>query len=89
MKCPNLTCKKEILCYAEDIKDEKGNELVDIICPFCSVHKDGYWLLILGEIEFNDRSELDGIKVRSIVEKLEEVLHETENLSYGEKEDDE
>ena len=50
-------------------------------CIFGCIPDDDENLIVeLGEVEFDDKSKLEGAKMRSISEKLTEVLHELENM---------
>ena len=81
LKCPK--CSKEVYMDAEDYDDK-----LEYICPHeCFVDddvmdhvKEHQSLLCMGMVEFADQGTLDGVAVRAIHDKVEELLHEVENL---------
>ena len=91
-----MECKKDFFINEEDknsmmITNDDGFYLY-VICPF-GCDKDvggggrrGTYVLELGEKEFDDQSSLEKKKIDSLTEKLEEILHELENI--GVKQDD-
>jgi len=57
-------------------------DLEEFGLPYClfGCHEDKAEVIELGEVEFDDKSKLEGVKLKAISEKLTEVLHELENM---------
>jgi len=74
-KC--TVCKKEFFTYPDDVEEIRAKK-DDPICPFCEP-KPGQSIsraFEVGDIEFDDRSKLDGDDLDGTVEFLKTVADE-------------
>lgn len=78
LKCPK--CGKDMFVYEVDLAEE----FVLPTCVFgCKVEKPEHHVIELGEKEFADQSQLDGVVIKGLREQTEALLHSIENLKAG------
>jgi len=88
LKCPK--CGKDIFVDGVDWDEFCNRTTIPVddlgypSCVFgCVIKKPEHHVIELGEKEFADQSELDGLVIKRLREQTEALLHSIENLKAG------